>query len=294
MRIVKNAAYCCFASMKLFTRRNTTFALAVVLGVSAVTAQTPTTSDALPPHVARVGDVLVPVASEIFATLDKFKDSNWRGIQRPELAGARPRGDQASVALLLGAVIAEGFIAVEAEDSAEMKNLGRSLLTLSRGLGVEQWALKRSRSIVDHAEAGDWKAVREEWDHVLPDVQEGMNELKSEQLAQLVSLGGWLRGTAALAALVTQRFSPENAELLRQPALTSALDQQAGTIGGEIGGAEAIGKMREGMQRIRELSASGAPLSVEQVKQINTTCEDLIKYLAGKATAANVVSTKKL
>ena len=67
----------------------------------------------------------MPVPREIFDALDKFAHSNWRSVQRPELAERRPRGDQADTALLLGVVIAEGFIAVEAKDAAEVKSVGR-------------------------------------------------------------------------------------------------------------------------------------------------------------------------
>ncbi|MDB6147452.1 MAG: hypothetical protein JWO45_1116, partial [Spartobacteria bacterium] len=145
----------------------------------------------LPAQSTAIKGVLVPVPKEIFGTLDKFAHSNWRAVQRPELTQSKTPSNQAETALMLGVVIAEGFIAVEAEDAAEVKNVGRAVLKLARALGVEQAALRRSRSIVEHAEAGDWTGVRKEWDGVLPDVQRGMNELKSEQLAQLVSLGGW-------------------------------------------------------------------------------------------------------
>jgi flagellar biosynthesis regulator FlaF len=173
---------------------------------SFLAAQTPpnTTIAQLPSQSTAIKGVLVPVPREIFDALDKFPNSNWRAVQRAELTQRRPHSNQAETALLLGAVIAEGFIAVEAEDADEVKSVGRAVLKLARGLGVEKAALKRSRSIVEHAERGDWRGVRKEWDSVLPDVQNGMNELQSEQLAQLVSLGGWLRGTQALTALILQ------------------------------------------------------------------------------------------
>ena len=59
------------------------------------------------------------------------------------------------------------------------------------------------------ADKSEWIAARQEWDGVLSDIEGGMIELKSAQLAQLVSLGGWLRGTEALSALVLQRYPPE-------------------------------------------------------------------------------------
>jgi hypothetical protein len=235
----------------------------------------------LPAHVSHVEDVLVPVASEIFKTLDRFKDSNWRAVQRQDLATARPRGDQASIALLLGAVIAEGFIAVAAEDANEIKNLGRSLLTLGRGLGVEQWALKRSRSIVDHAESGDWAAVRKEWDQVLPDVHEGMKELKSQELAHLVSLGGWVRGSEALSVLVLQRYSPEDAELLRQPVMLDHFEKQLGIA---AKGDPAPSRAIAGLQNYRRIvETTPTPFSPAIVKEIGAVAAELRQSFAGES-----------
>ena len=48
---------------------------------------------------------------------------------------------------------------------------------------------------MEHADKNEWAAARKEWDGVLSDLEAGMIELKSEHLSQLVSLGGWLRGT---------------------------------------------------------------------------------------------------
>jgi hypothetical protein len=48
-----------------------------------------------------------------------------------------------------------------------------------------------------------------------------MNEVHDEKLSQLVSLGGWLRGTQVLTSVVTKRFSTDGAELLHQPDLLS-------------------------------------------------------------------------
>ena len=255
----------------------------LVLAIAAsARAQAPaeTPVEQLPPHVTRVEDVLVPVASEIFRTLDKFKDSNWRAVQRQEVASWRPRGDQASLALLLGVVIAEGFIAVEAEDAAEVKSLGRSLLTLARGLGVEQAALKRSRSIVDHAEGGDWAAVRKEWDHVLPDVQQGMHELKSHQLAHLVSLAGWARGTEALSALLSQRYSAGDAELLRQPTLLGHFEKHLGAVSGEKGEYPAVARATDGVQKFRRILDAAEPqIPPPTVKEIGTVAAELLKSI---------------
>src|SRR6266853_552025 len=66
----------------------------------------------------------------------------------------------------------------------------------------------------------NWREnVRQELDRTQSSVQAAMNEVHDEKLSQLVSLGGWLRGTQVLTSVVTKHFSPDGAELLHQPDL---------------------------------------------------------------------------
>ena len=274
--------------MRLETTRHkiSIYVLALATLTPVLVAQTPPDTGAkqLPQQSRAIDDVLVPVPREVFNTLDKFAHSNWRAVQRTELAQWKPHGDQAEIALLLGAVIAEGFIAVEAEDAVETKDIGRAVLTLARGLGVEKMALRRSRSIVEHAERGDWPAVRKEWDKVLPDVEQRMNELKSGQLAQLVSLGGWLRGTEALSKLVLQNYTSEDAALLRQPALLDYFEKKLDGMSGNMRTKPILIRMREGLQKIRLLLTSeDGQVSQEKVKEISAVSEKLLKSLGPKS-----------
>lgn len=248
-------------------------------------AQTPAPiAPQLPSESTVIDGVLVPVPSAVFVTLDKFAHSNWRAVQRPELARWKPHGNQTEIALLLGAVIAEGFIAVEAEDLEEIKSVGRAVLVLTRGLGVEQAALRRSRSIIEHAERGDWPAVRKEWDGLVPDVERGMKELKSEQLAQFVSLGGWLRGAQALSTLVLQDYSTENAALLQQPALLDHFDKQLTALHGEMRTKPIVVTMRDGIARFRTVfPTDNGPIRKQTVEEIARVAEGLLKSLRSKA-----------
>jgi hypothetical protein len=249
-----------------------------------LTAQTPApTAAQLPFESTVIDNVLMPVPSAVFVTLDKFAHSNWRAVQQPELARWKPHGAQTEIALLLGAVIAEGFVAVEAEDATEVKSVGLAVLILARGLGVERAALRRSRSIIEHAERGDWPGVRKEWDGVLPDVERGMKDLKSEQLAQFVSLGGWLRGAQALSTLVLQNYSRENAALLRQSALIGHFDKQLAAMRGDIETKPILVRMRDGLRRIRALLASeDGSIRKQTVEEIANVTEELLRDLRAK------------
>jgi hypothetical protein len=253
------------------------FWIQAALVISAL-AQTPAEENsALPSQARQVHGLAVPVPKEIFRSLDQFQDANWPAVKRPEVARWKSHGDQAQIATLLGVVIAEGFIAMEAKDSTEVKNLGNSVLSLARGLGIRDRALRRSRSIVELAEKNEWSEARKEWDGVLSDLDIGMIEIKSEDLAQLVSLGGWLRGTEALSALVLQNYSPERANLIRQPALIDDLEKQLHAMNTDIKGRPIVVKLLDGIHTSRSLLESeNGPLSEETVRKIRGVCADLV------------------
>jgi hypothetical protein len=222
-------------------------------------------------------NVVVPIPREIFDSLDQFANSNWRTVQRPEVGSWKPHGDQTRIALQLGVVIAEGFIAVEVQDADQVKDLGRTVLTLARALGVEKVVLRRSRSIVDYASRNDWVATRNEWDAVRADVSDGMIELKSERLAQLVSLGGWLRGAEVLSALLLQSYSPDRAELLRQPGLLDHFEKQLDAMSKESASDPIIARLQQGVRQVRRLTGEkGDPIAKETVGKINGISSKLI------------------
>jgi hypothetical protein len=252
-----------------------------VLVLSAL-AQTPSEQNSpLPSQAKQVHGLAVPVPKEIFRSLDQFRNANWTAVKRPEIARWKSHGDQAQIATLLGVVIAEGFIGMEAKDSTEVKNLGNSVLSLARGLGIRERALRRSRSIMELADKNEWSEAQKEWDGVLSDLETGMIEIKSAHLAELVSLGGWLRGTEALSALVLQNYSPERSNLIRQPALIDYLEEQLRGISSDVRARPIVVKMLDGIHTIRPLVESeNGPLSEETVRKVHGVCAELVPLLS--------------
>src|SRR5437879_9314260 len=166
-----------------------------------------------------VEDVVVPVPNESFGALNKLGTVNWKehvGSDKGPNCTERPR-----IVLLLGTVIADGFIAVQAEDAETVKNIGQRVLTLAKGIGVGNSITPHAKAIIEAADKRNWNNVRRELDRTQNSVQQAMNEVHDEKLSQLVSLGGWLRGTEVLTSVVNDHFSSDGAELLHQPDLLS-------------------------------------------------------------------------
>lgn len=223
-----------------------------------------------------VEDVVVPVPSEVFNVLDKLGSPNWKGEMQESLG--KSSGNRAQVALLLGTVIAEGFIAVEAEDTERVKVIGREVLDLAAAINVRKAVVARSKSIMDLADAKDWPSVRRELDGALQDVRAAMTELNDEDLAQLVSLGGWLRGTEVLTSIVNKDYKRERAELLHQPELLLYFNRRLEAMSPRLRQSELITRIQSLLAEIEPLISEGGgqKISPESVEKIHTLTSEMV------------------
>lgn len=188
------------------------------------------TSDQLAKAV-RNDSISIPTPGELFAALGKPGKPNWAGQFRgpiPTTYRNRPQ-----IALNLGGLIADGFIAVEAQDGQQVKNIGTDILKMAKALGVSENILGRSNSINDFAENNEWDALQEELEATQNEVKSSMQSHQDQDLVILVSLGGWIRGTEVVSAAVLQNFNEESAKVLRQPALVNFIHAKVNDISPE-------------------------------------------------------------
>jgi len=229
---------------------------------------------------ASVEEVVVPVPSEIFIVLDKLGSPNWKN-ELPENEG-QSTGNRAQVALLLGAVIADGFIAVQAQDSERVKDIGQHVLTLADAINVRKAVLSRSKSITEKADTKKWPEVRREFDGALQDVRGAMEELGDRDLAQLVSVGGWVRGTQALTSVVSKNYSADGAELLNQPHILDHFIRQMDDLENpRLKKEPLVARVRKLLASLRPLiaRASAAAPNQDTVKKINRLTGDTVSAI---------------
>lgn len=235
------------------------------LALNAQGAQAPQRID-VKQFSKKVEDVVVPLPNEVFGALNKLGPVNWKEFVRTEKGAnftERPR-----IALLLGTVIADGFIAVQAEDAPAVKDIGQRVLALAKGIGVGNSITPHAKAITEAADRRKWESVRLELDRTQNSVQEAMNEVQDQKLAQLVSLGGWLRGTQVLTSVVSKHFSEQGAELLHQPDLLTYFGEKLN--GMPEYNTAVIRNIRTALDEVRPLVDVGTKsISHEAVKKIN-------------------------
>jgi hypothetical protein len=168
--------------------------------------------------------------------------------------------------LVLGGVFADGYLAAQAEDAQQCKNISKDLLRLSKTLGVQTELLDRSRSIADSAQKKDWAILRRELHASEEELGAALRKHEDEGLARLVSLGAWMRSTEIVASLLNDHYSENAASLLRQPALGALLGS----------GLENLCKLTNHhacriRQRIGLIPSSVAPLTMAEIQKFHNS-----------------------
>jgi hypothetical protein len=239
----------------------------------------------LPAAAKMIDEVVVPVPSEVFNVLDKLGAPRWADVLRPTEKSVAVPSEAAHTALRLGTVIAEGFIAVEAKDKEEVKKIGSNVQKLARALNVEKQVEKHANAIIAGANKNDWSSVRQELDNTMREVRQAMTELNSEALSQLISIGGWLRGTEALASVVNSSFSKDGAELLHQPVLLDYFERKLSAMPPKYKSLPLVTDVQKGVLEIRPLVGieNGDKISPKSVEEVGTVAGRLTKAINSKS-----------
>ncbi|MES2705534.1 MAG: hypothetical protein V4726_02915 [Verrucomicrobiota bacterium] len=228
-----------------------------------------------------IGEVIVPVPSEIFTVLDKLGDPDWKA----EL-GTSPKvtfSERTDVALLLGSIVADGFIAVQAEDRKSVENVGRSVLSLSKSLGVENDVIRHCQAITDAADKANWDGVRQELDATQATVRARMAEMQDGAAAECISVGGWLRGTQVITNVIGKSYSAERAELLFQPDLADYFNDALEEMLSKAKNPDKLKEIANGLARLRELMDNGGEnITPAAVREMHTLTAALVKKIITK------------
>ena len=115
----------------------------------------------------------------------------------------------------------------------------------------------------------------------MTDVKNAMIELKDSQLAHLVSLGGWIRGTEVLTSVVGKRYSEDGADLLNQPDLLKYFQRRIADMPPRMRSNQLVNKIEKGLDEISPLI--NQKITPESVKRINEITGQMVKAIDSRA-----------
>jgi len=253
-------------------RRHLLSALSALPALGLQAAETAMTPGQIEQAV-RIESITIPMPGEFFAAINKQGRPNWKQLVRTGTPEATANRSQ--IALILGTLVADGYIAVEAQDGQGVKNIGKEIINLAKRLNVSQSVLGRGNSINDFAENNDWNALREELEATQNEVKLDMLEQKDNNLVTLVTLGAWVRGTELASGLMERSYTPESARLLRQPAIVEYLLEQIGTLPQAMQEDPLIAKLRATLENSLGFVEAETP-SKENVTELHGAMSSIV------------------
>src|SRR5215469_9179350 len=264
-------------------------ALATLALVAAISAPASEEGQHLSPDqmakAVRSDSITVPTPGELFAALGKAGKINWSAQYR----GPMPTtySDRAQIALNLGGLIADGFIAVEAKDGQQVKNIGSDIMKLGKALGVSEELLSRGNSINEFAENNQWDTLQEELEATQNEVKSSMQSHADQDLVILVTVGGWIRGTQVVTGAMMKNYNESAAKVLREPDLVHFMQSKLNAISPELRQEPLVKDVSEQLTGIEKLVSfpEGKAPSLEDVKKLNEAVRKLMTKIESKESA---------
>jgi hypothetical protein len=233
----------------------------------------------------KTDSLTIPTPGELFAALDKPGKPDWASQYRTPIP--MTYRNRAQIALNLGGLIADGFIAVQAQDSQQVKNIGTDIIKLAKALGVSENVLSRGNSINEFAENSEWDALQEELEATQNEVKSSMQSHRDQDLVILVSLGGWIRGTQAVSASVMKNYDEQSAKVLRQPAVVNFIHSKINDISPDLRNEPLVKSVNDQLTGIEKLVgfSSGKGPNLEEVRKLNEAVTKLMEEIQNKGDA---------
>lgn len=228
-----------------------------------------------------VNPITTPSIQEILKQLEVFRPVPIALIDSANREATF--NNRLQTALHFGSLVADGFLLTLAERPQDLQDVGKALIRQARALGVGERLTKRSKSLLEYSDKGDWMGMRQELVRTQEDVETSMLELRDEEMAHMISLGGWLRGFQLGANSTANAYSPAKAQVLGNTEIMDYFLDRLDTLHPRLKKTEMVMALTNRIKEIQATAAeaAGKPLTVAQVEKIR----DLANEAEAAATA---------
>ena len=215
-----------------------------------------------------VNDITAPSIKQILKDFSSFNPVPL------DIIAENPRDaiydNRLQTSLHIGALVADGFMLTIAERSPDIQDIGRALIRQSRALGVGDRLTKRSKSLFEYSDKGDWEGMREELIRAQADVEKSLLDLHDEQMSHMISLGGWLRGFQLAANSCSQNYSQDRALVLGRVEIMDYYVDRLDTLHPRLKKTEFVSTLTSQIKSLRDLAAEaqGRPPTEAEVKKM--------------------------
>lgn len=225
-----------------------------------------------------VNEYTTPLIAGVFSDLDDFEPSRLASMFR--LPSNRAYPERAQLALNIGQTIAEGFVAAMGHDQKAVEKVARTLLRQSEAMAVDTPLKKRGQSLLELALKGNWTELRAELTAAQKDVEVTLMELRDEEVAHLIGLGGWLRGLELTSRLTSENYTIERARNLDRIGLVDYYCDRVKTLNPDLRKQPLFRQIDARLGEIRRILFREGPPDPEEVARMATITRELNEAIA--------------
>lgn len=224
-----------------------------------------------------LNEFTVPSIAKVFNELEKvsplaYESGHLKKHERPPL-------DRSQLALRLGTLIADGFLAVQTGNSDDVPKIATYISNYAKALGAGERIKKHAAALLEHAKAKDLDKLKQALAATQRDVERELAGLRDPDLSHLISLGGWLQALDSAAQAVDQKYTPERALALFREDVADYYAESIGSLNPEISQRPQMIKMRELLQGLRNAMVleENAKPTAEDVKEVTKVSAELVE-----------------
>jgi hypothetical protein len=183
--------------------------------------------------------------------------------------------------LALGVKIADGIVAIRAQDVEKLNRSADQLEALGKNLGATDDDLKRARQVRDLANRGEWLAVYLELGFLQADIMKKLNTPENQNDRTLVIASGWLQGARYATSLIIANYTPELSNILREPVLAGELSKQLAALPASMQESDKVRQVREAVDQAAKIVdvPLTAPVEKDKVEQLKSVSDAAVQAI---------------
>ncbi|GAA5494725.1 hypothetical protein Rhal01_00889 [Rubritalea halochordaticola] len=223
------------------------------------------------PHVREelgINEFTAPSIKLIFEDLSQLTPLPAKET-RPKLPEKMPL-DRSDLAIEIGFLIAEGFLAVENNTLDDIEGIAKDLSRYGKALGAGERVNRHAARLLDHAKKRESEKLKEELAATQKDVEIELVQLRDADLAHLISLGGWIRALSCASLAVDRDFTEERANQVFREDVADYYEVILGQLDPRVSKRKHIQELRKlcsGLKTTMTLAADQEPTEAK-VKEI--------------------------
>lgn len=188
-------------------------------------------------------------------------------------------------ALHLGSLVADGLLLTIAERENDLLDLSRALIRDAKSLNVADRLKQRGKSLLDLSSKGDWLGMRRELIGTQEDVEQSLMDLRDDVLADVISMGGWIRGFQFACTVTDDNYVSQRSKMLVDLEIMDYYIDRLENLSPQLRRTGLVQDMTETLKSAREI-ASQAPDQGPSHDDVHR-----LKLLADRLFADTIAST---